>query len=157
MLQSASSPVFPSSFPPKLSEDWDVSSELMWPETFLKLQVDIFIGWLISACTFVLLESSHRSCILPPHSPPPGAQMQWESLPQLKTGNSWCHPPPSRCLFPGGAAAPEPIPGQSKICWFQRWCSWYCLVCSPLHTGPSRCLAAKDTKSGEKKRVLLEK
>ena len=128
----------------------------MWPETFLKCNQGIFIGWLISGCTFILQESSHHSYTLPLHFPPPSVRMRWESLLQLKTRNSLCHPPLSRCLFQGGAAAPVPVPDQSKICWFQKWCNWYCLVCSLLHTGPSRHLTSKDTASRERKRHLLK-
>lgn len=142
---------------PRLSKGrlWWVSQTC--PETLLKFHPDNFIGWLISGCTFLLLESSHHSYILPPRFPPPSAQMRWESLPQLKTRNSLCHPPLSEHSFPGGVAAPAPVPDQSKICWFQRWCSWYCLVCSLLHTGPNRYLTAKDTKSRERKKAFVKR
>lgn len=126
------------------------------PETFPKFHPGVFTGRLISERAFAMLERPHRSCVLPPRCPPPGAQMRWESRPRLKTGNSLCHPPLSRRLPPGRAAAPAPVPDQSKICWFRRWCSWYCLVCSLSHTGPSRYLAAKDTKCGEKRRHLFK-
>lgn len=142
---------------PRLSKGWLWWVSQTCPETLLKFHPDNFIGWLISGCTFLLLESSHHSYILPPRFPPPSAQMRWESLPQLKTRNSLCHPPLSEHSFPGGVAAPAPVPDQSKICWFQRWCSWYCLVCSLLHTGPNRYLTAKDTKSRERKKAFVKR